>query len=285
MSVLYTPVGRHRNDPGEVGVVLTDESQQWIRERLRPMQRRMSGTLPEKIDPGPWMTVEDQGNVSSCRGHSGSSVYEMAFYWATGHHVQFSRQHMYVSAQRESGIRGDQGATIAGGFKVMLETRGMLPESYWPYTGSYVSTPPMGWEKADQISANYHADQLVEIPDFNAAIEFLGRRMGAIDVGFMWSGLMDEQAANTGVIERWAPGSGGHAIFFPGYELIQFRGREVRAIKMFNSWSRRWGKNGTVLWLEEAFNAMLNHRWTEVGGVSGVRLGPQAELPAWKPQW
>ena len=79
----------------------------------------------QTLDPRKVLKTENQRNMGSCRGHSGSTGGEWLRTLATGEiGFQLSRMMMYVETQRIDGISGDRGSTIAGGLQ-LLENVGL----------------------------------------------------------------------------------------------------------------------------------------------------------------
>lgn len=266
------------------GLILHEASQEFLRTTAAPMPMFAAPIeWPERIDPRNWLKIESQRSQGSCQGHSLTSVCEGLYYLQTGGAMQLSRQYAYIASQRQDGIVGDRGSTVSGGVKVAL--RGLPREELWPYTGSYHRDPPTSWQACEEDGANYIAGGQTPIKTYEEALAFLASGIGWIHTGFSWGDIIDRQAAKDRIIRQWsASGGGGHSVCFAGYnpEAVAWGKDSQPLLIQPNSWSGSWGDRGYAYWDKEAFDAMCAHRYSEVVGIHGFKLGPNAVLPVVK---
>lgn len=232
-----------------------------------PYASYSDGDLPEVIDPQGWTIIEDQGQIGSCQGNALASAVEQCHVRQGGDIIQLSRMGAYIRSQHYDNIRGDRGSTLSGGAKVAQE--GLVLEEVWPYPSRYSSAIPPGFQSATR----YKTEGFTEPKTYDETVRHLGL-YGPVHIGIPWNSVIDQQASRTGIIDEFRPGraDGGHSVLFGGYTMVDWAGRPLSraAIKLGNSWSRRWGKDGWALVTERAINAMLAHAWTVFMGHFGA---------------
>lgn len=246
------------------------EDIQYLRQQAAKYQVYGAGDAPiaASFDPRTIIRVEDQGPMSSCTGHGGSSCLEACVYIDTSgteKNTQFSRMFAYLTAQKQSGIKGDSGATITGlveGFKRV----GCCQESLFPYPSRYTNRIP---NEAQQGAGQYKIVNHTYLTTYQEVWDWISRGMGPVVIGITWH---QELANNSGVIETrdLSGGSlGGHCVFLWGWsERLDNAGR--RYLWLGNSHGVGWGLRG---WAEVAPNvvdAWGNNRNTEMIGVSDL---------------
>jgi hypothetical protein len=250
---------------------------------------RSENDWPDEIRTWKWVKIENQGNQGSCQGNALSSGHEFNYYLATGARIQFSRQHAYRGSQKLRGINGDSGSVCSDGIRLLTQT-GLCLETLWPYPRSYQRDPPnASWEEVIADAGNYLAEDAIDFKSYDDMLKHLMSGKGPAHLGFMWSDIIDQQAAQKdGVIEQFRVSGpvGGHSVEGlavcrkhpeTGKKLEDSQGRPY--IGIANSWDTRWGWNGWGFWSPAAIDAMLNHQYTEAAGVWGMKLGPKAVVP------
>lgn len=229
---------------------------------------------PERIDPRPIVITEDQGSMGSCQGHSLSTCLEWCHYVATqGQYLQLSRLFAYLGSQKMSGIMGDSGSTLQGGARLAKEF-GICPEAQYPYPrpvayprGGYNSIPERLWDAAKPYRIQ-SATWIEQEPD---AKTFLASGAGLINIGIAWGSAMTPNSQ--GIISRFAPGGGGHAVVIGGYVPDAAVGKSTQQgyyYLLHNSWSKRWGMDGWAYVTPDAVRQMLQHRFTYFVGLSDM---------------
>ena len=222
---------------------------------------QLKGTYEEvKLDPRKILKLENQGPQGACRGHSGSTLTEWGVALATGGKelVQLSRAMMYYETQRIDGIRGDNGSTIMGGVKLLLEV-GLCLESLWKYTAStYDPTRPSDWAAVLESAKHYRIKTARRCRSYDELRIHLGSGQGGADFGIPWS-----DAYKAKVVETFNGGRGGHAIAVPTLsERLDRKGRPY--VWMFNSWGTASGDMGWSEWSPTFIEGVLKDPATVV---------------------
>lgn len=283
-------------DTSKSGLILNSDTNAEFRElvpRTPPVayssSLRAEIEYPEEIRTWRWTRVENQNPQGSCQGCALSNGHEFSYYIATGSYLHFSKQHAYIGSQKLRGINGDSGSVCSDGIRLAIQT-GLCEEKLWPYPRGYQRNPPNStWEEVISNAGNYKAEGSVDFKSYDDFLKHLMSGKGPGHLGFMWSDLIDEQAArNAGVIERFGVSGpvGGHSVEGiavcrkhpeTGKKLEDSQGRPY--IGIVNTWDVRWGWKGWSFWSPSAIDAMLNHQYTEAAGVYGMILGPKAVVP------
>lgn len=229
---------------------------------------------PERIDPRPIVVTEDQGSMGSCQGHALSTCLEWCHYVATqGQYLQLSRLFAYLGSQKMSNIVGDSGSTLQGGARLAKE-HGICPEAQYPYPkpvvyprGGYKAIPDNLWAAAAPYKIR-SASWIEQEPDVKT---FLASGAGLVEIGIAWGSAMTPNSQ--GIISRFAPGGGGHAVVIGGYVPDAAVGKSTDQgyyYLLHNSWSKRWGMDGWAYVTPNAVRQMLQHRFTYFVGLSDM---------------
>ena len=227
--------------------------------------RLMAGEYEEgRLDPKEVLKTENQANMGSCRGHSGSTGLEWIGSIATGQpSQQLSRMMMYVETQRRDGITRDAGSTIGNGIKQMMQV-GICDEVLWPYPSRYTQQRPSNWQEVLENASSKRVVSAKQIKSYEAARVFLGSYQGFIDTGISW-----RQSYAAPVVESFSVGSGGHAIALICLsERTDSRGRPY--IWMLNSHGLNSGVRGWSEWSPTFVEQALRHNWSEFIAVSDM---------------
>lgn len=248
MPYLETPVG---------GWLPELEDRDYLHQAATPLMRQTFAELPEYVDVGEWVVIENQGSQGACQGHALSTAVELCHTEAGGRYTQLSRAQAYYETQRIDGIRGDRGSTITGGCKLAKE-HGLVRESDWPYPSGYNPQRPAGYDSMTR----YKIDGFDEVGDFDDLLNILLQRK-PVHIGIMWGSSMDRHNSG-GVVTNWSPGGGGHAVALMGAHTVDFAGNTLPYPHpcLYNSWSQRWGNKGRCLLSRQAYDQMRQHRWS-----------------------
>lgn len=247
----------------------------WVREREdRTFLRHQTAVrfgAPADFIPPPRMSlrgilhVEYQGNMSSCVGHGGSSGLEALQYIANGGSVQMSRMAMYLLAQRVSGIKGDNGATIAGCVKAMMDT-GCCEEAEFPYPTQYVRDVP---QAAIQAAGRHKILGHQKLTSYREVFDWISQGKGPVVFGMTWW----ERVANSpGLITQddlRGRSLGAHCKLFAGYSGDRDNDGELM-IDDLNSHGTRWGDGGWAKWTSRAVDALGNDPNSEMIGITDI---------------
>lgn len=221
---------------------------------------------PEEVDPRTLFPahrfVENQGSQGSCAGHANTSILELCLGIATqAEPVHLSRQYSYICAQKKSGISGDRGSTIHGNVQVARE--GIPEETYWPYTGRYVTAPPNGWEPARENAKNYRLAKHSVLTTYQQVFDWIASGTGGVNIGIRWS------VPDAAVCESYSHSGGGHAVSLVGYtKRKDSSGRNY--LLLLNSWGTRWGDNGWCEVAPRAIEQMLAGSYNVFIGMSDM---------------
>lgn len=255
----------------------------------------------QDVDPRERFWIRDQGNQSSCRGHSLRACGLFSAIATAGEadldgdgrtgekdDDDISPQWCYVESQKADGIRGDEGATIFGGIEV--GKGGMCRESLWPYTGRYETRP------ADPAAAVEDARQFTfarytqfERGDVDAMDAWLSTGQGAIDWGKMWPLPFQEGClVDSGI--REGRNLGGHATAIIGRTRAGKIAAEIPALRRYlrdeaawiyiaaNSHGTRAQHQGYYFLTRRGLEACSAHRWTEAIGWSDLTVPRRREI-------
>jgi hypothetical protein len=238
---------------------------------------RDNGT--QTLDPRKVLKTENQRNMGSCRGHSGSTGTEWLRTLATGEiGFQLSRMMMYVETQRIDGIRSDSGSTIAGGLK-LLENVGLCREELWPYPSQYSQERPANWQAVLDDAAPHRIGRKQRCRTYGDVAAWAGTGQGYIDIGIPW-----RQEYSAPVVDVYRGGGGGfHAIAL--FTLSDRKDRSGRNyIWMLNSHGLNSGQQGWSEYSPSFIEGCLTHDGTVMIGVSDMPHMKGRELNAeeWK---
>jgi len=233
----------------------------------------------QTLDPRKVLKTENQRNMGSCRGHSGSTGGEWLRTLATGEiGFQLSRMMMYVETQRIDGISGDRGSTIAGGLQ-LLENVGLCREELWPYPSAYTQQRPQNWTAILEDAAPHRIGRKQRCRSYADCAAWAGTGQGFIDIGIPW-----RQEYSAPVVERYMGGGGGfHAVaLFTLSERKDSRGRNY--IYMLNSHGLSSGNQGWSEYSPAFIDGCFTHSNTVMIGVSDMpNLKPRSlDLEAWQ---
>ena len=244
------------------------ENRQALRQGAVEFRRYVEGryAAPPEIDPRPWHRIENQGSMGSCQGHALSSVCEMAYHIATGQVKQFSPLFAYYATQQLDGLLGrDAGSTISGGMQCATRF-GACPLETMPYPNPVRYTgkiPPNAFEDAAAFKIRSHA----VCQNYDDVFAFLSSGQGGVEIGINWGSAMTPN--EDGVVERFRPGGGGHAVCFLGYSRRKDdQGRNY--LWLANSWSESWGDRGWAEVAPAAVDQMADDRDTVMIGLSDL---------------
>jgi C1A family cysteine protease len=217
-----------------------------------------------RLDPRELIRIENQKSMSSCAGHSLSSVLEWIYCISTGGQVtQLSRMQAYIMAQEIDRIRSDAGSTISAGCK-LVTTFGLGEEHLWPYPSRYSNKRPSNWDAVVESSAKHKVAQQIRITTYEGFRTFLGAGLGGIHTGISWGSSM-----NRAVVEKFSAGGGGHSVCALCLsDRVDSNGEPYCHIA--NSWGQSFGSDGWQIWSPTAIRQMLKHRFTSFVGLSDM---------------
>ena len=230
--------------------------------------------VPKQFDPEcdpSFIQVEDQGQIGSCAGNANTSCGEICNRNESGEYPQFSRMGAYLLAQEKDGLLGsDSGSTIESNLEVAEE--GYCFESTFPYPSSYTSRIP----SAARRERIYQLPGAMPITDSKTLFDWILTNQGPVYIGMRWTRMMDEQDV---IKDFFGPRrndrhGGGHSVFFYGWTTIA----DEFCPWLWNSWSRRWGRDGRKPISRSAFDQIFTDNFTR---CFGFRWRQKPEVEDW----
>jgi C1A family cysteine protease len=185
-------------------------------------------------------SVYDQGSLGSCTANASGAAFEFDLIKQKLQSWIPSRLAIYYDERVIEGtVKSDSGAQIRDAVRV-LATKGVGPETLWPYVPSKFTTPPPA--TYIKVASSDKALQYARVEQTQTAIEECLFKGFPIIFGFtVYASFESEAVAKTGIVPMPAPTEeclGGHAVLAVGYE------RSKRMIIVRNSWSPQWGDKG-----------------------------------------
>lgn len=242
-----------------------------LKATAKPFACAAAADMPEEIDARPWITTENQGQVSSCFGHASSTVGEHCNWVKTGEKTQLSRMFCYLMGQKRAGLFGsDQGCFIGPGVESAKQD-GYCKEETFKYPGRYVTSIPgeaVTEGKRHLMGAHVVHNSLEEM------IQFAGRGIGGTIAGIPWY----ESFANCNspvIYELGGQFYGWHAIAFIGYD-------SQKRPRLFNSHGTGWGENGSAVVDRSVMERLFRTDGAIFIGVSDLQEFGDRKVPTWK---
>lgn len=235
----------------------------------QPMCAASDAELPESVDYGDIISINDQGPRNSCCGNAVDKALEIDHYIETEQVINLSARFSYLAARTIDGTNDgpDAGAMIEGGARGANEI-GCVLEEQFPYWRNDEAFDPTMPGEVKLIAAKGRCKSICRFRSADEMVRFIGTRQGASIFGMWWN----ESIANydgAQPIRRSLGGGGtlgGHALETGEYVTID---GEIFFI-VRNSHGVRWGNRGRmfvhrdVLW-----NAIQAAPWGAYG-LSGL---------------
>ena len=217
---------------------------------------------------------ENQSQMNSCAGNSGSTIFEAGLYHQSNHTIliQLSRMWAYVKGQEKAGISGDNGATLAGVLQALKE--GCPLEELAPYTNSYYTHFS---KQAEEDAPSRKVKSWSPVTTVQEVYEGLAKRIGGLYLGIPWTGECNNP--NNGRIDYYRPARvGGHAICI--LDWCEEKSKDGRPyLDLFNSWGKSYGIDGNAHVHPDALQQMLDCQLTTAYFVSDMEfITPRFQL-------
>jgi len=206
---------------------------------------------PEKMSYRGILKVENQGNMSSCVGHGGSSGMELLQFLSNGGQTQMSRMMCYLIAQRASNIRGDNGAVISACVQALAAT-GLCLESEFPYPPRYNPNLP---QSAIQAGSKHKILGHQPLNSYREVFDWISQAKGPVLFGMSW---YQRVANGNGTItpdSLRGPSYGGHCNVFCGYNGKKDSNGNYY-IDALNSHGTSSGQGGWFEWSPDAVDVL-----------------------------
>lgn len=214
----------------------------------QPALVRLAGEIkrPTKLD------ILDQGTEGSCTGFALASVINL-LRDRSNRNGHVSARMLYEMAKRHDEWRGFryEGSSCRGAIQGWYNMGVCLDES-WPYVDNkpeHLTVDCAKEARKNTLGAYYRLG--TRISDFHAALNEAGAIYCSAEVHGGW-----QRPAKKGEIRFIKPrdeSDGGHAFAIVGYNDEGFW--------VQNSWGKRWGDNGTALWLYEDWQKNIRDAW------------------------
>jgi C1A family cysteine protease len=190
--------------------------------------------------------IYDQGQLGSCTANALAGIFEFEQNKQGLSDFMPSRLFIYYNERALQGtVSSDSGASLDEGIQT-LTTKGVCPETTWPYNISEFTIIPSVTAYSDATSHKILASKKVpvSINGFKTIIN-----MGyPVAFGFtVFSYMESQQMANTGILQLPAHNEqplGGHAVVCVGYSDTMTSGGHTGFLRVRNSWGSSWGQQG-----------------------------------------
>jgi C1A family cysteine protease len=204
-----------------------------------------AGNLPRSVDLSPECpAVYDQGQLGACTGNALAGLFQFLLmklgkpsFVPSRLMIYWGERQIEGTVDQDAGANGDDGMTF-------LQTKGVCPETTWPYDVDQftVEPPAIAWAEA----ASHKLGSPMTIDNTNI-FEIKSCLASGYPIAFgftVYPELESSQVASTGILPM--PGFfeqpiGGHEVLMVGYDDA------TRHFKIRNSWGPGWGLNGYFL--------------------------------------
>lgn len=199
----------------------------------------VASTIPDEVDPRPFISCLNQGQRNTCCGHARALVSGFCGWIETGIYVPVSRRYCYLTTKIVDGTinGGDQGASISGG--ALASTKyGECRETTFPYWRSderYSSQIP---SEALREGSIHKIASFTQLNSIDQERQMIGAGQGGVIFGISWTaGLANFRGHVLRMEDIGGSYLGEHAVCRIGYM------RNGNGL-MANSHGPGWGQNG-----------------------------------------
>lgn len=210
-----------------------------------PAHHEDAANLPKSVDLEPECPpVYDQLQLGSCTANALAGLVQFLLlklglpsFVPSRLMIYFGERAIEGTKGRDSGANGDDGMTF-------LQTKGVCPETAWPYDqGQFTrNPPPAAW--AEAVKCKLSDPVTIDNTDI-AAIKSRLASGYPIAFGFdVYPDLESDEVARTGLLPLPGPHEesiGGHETLMVGYDDV------TQLFKVRNSWGPGWGLRGYFL--------------------------------------
>lgn len=243
---------------------------------------------PPEIDYGQGLSIRNQGNRPSCRGHSITACARMGARLAAGGDIDldqdgkpgeaiqddFSPLWAWVRTQMHGGTVGEnRGATIGGGVKLGTED-GFATETEWPYSNPHTTRIP---DAVAQASKRFKFARYQTMDEESQVHAWFASGQGPVEWGKTWPFPWVAKC----LVDAAPSGGGGHATAIRGYwtgervaSAVPALASRVKAEPYVyvceNSHSVNAQYQGLYFVTRRGMASVLKARWTELIGWSDL---------------
>ncbi|MEQ8205336.1 MAG: C1 family peptidase, partial [Woeseia sp.] len=206
--------------------------------------------LANEIERPTRLHILDQGSEGSCTGFALAAVVNLQRAQCRRRGTVSPRM-LYEMAKRHDEWRGDSydGSSCRGAIKGWYNM-GVCLDRTWPYKDGkqgMLTIKAAKEARENTLGAYYRLG--TRVSDFHAALNETGVIFCSADIHAGWS----KPSRKTGIIPLRDEPEGAHAFSIVGYNNKGFW--------IQNSWGRKWGQEGTALWLYEDWQHHLLDAW------------------------
>ncbi|ANO51155.1 C1 family peptidase [Woeseia oceani] len=206
--------------------------------------------LANEIERPTRLHILDQGTEGSCTGFALAAVVNLQRAQSRRRGTVSARM-LYEMAKRHDEWRGDSydGSSCRGAIKGWYNM-GVCLDRTWPYKDGkqgMLTIKAAKEARENTLGAYYRLG--TRVSDFHAALNETGVIFCSADIHSGWS----NPSKKTGIIPLRDEAEGAHAFSIVGYNKSGFW--------VQNSWGRKWGQDGTALWLYEDWQHHLLDAW------------------------
>lgn len=201
----------------------------------------VASTIPDEVDPRPFIPCLNQGQRNSCEGHARALVSGFCGWIETGVYVAVSRRYSYLTTKIIDGTinQGDQGASISGG--ALASTKyGECRETtfrYWRSDERFSVGIP---DVATREALEHKIASFTRLQSVDQERQMIGAGQGGVIYGIAWTdGLANFRGKVLTKHDIGGDYLGEHAVCRVGYL------RNGCGI-MYNSHGDGWGTDGTA---------------------------------------
>lgn len=220
----------------------------------RPMCAVSAERLPDNVDPGDKLTINDQRHFSSCSGNAIDKILEWDHLLEHKTPVNLSARFSYLAARTIDGTnsQGDGGASISGAARGAAEI-GCVKEEVLPYWPDDNFDPTLSSEVL-RTASEKKLRAICDIRSYDEYINFVGTGQGAVALGIWWTQGLANYRGGDPITSVGGGRLGGHAVAAIGY--VTWRG--MKCPKIWNSHGDGYGNKGTFWVTPDVFTMFLN---------------------------
>jgi hypothetical protein len=201
--------------------------------------------------------ILDQGSYGACTGFGTAGMLRTTFKRLTDLEVDFNPWYIYYNARSRSGWRyKDEGAYPREVFKSLVDD-GVIEVSKWNPKNKIKEDPPKFGDEDLIKFESYKRFDLKSIEQIQRDFSnYIGTEKLPIGIAMIINEQSAAEAGRSGVFNLYEndKSMGGHWVYADKVDQ--------NGITLVNSWSNRWGKNGTAIVPWEIFPSIIFEAWS-----------------------
>jgi hypothetical protein len=253
-----------------LGYAIEHEDHEWLFDKSREFDLVGAYTAPEQIDPSSWLCAQPKNQLrkNSCTGF-GTTCASRITNWigSEGTEVDLSEDFTYLTGQKEAGIRGDNGGTIAAVVQA-VKKYGLCREETMPYSPNYVTNVPReAFDEAGEHLIQSHT----QLYSYEDCFKFLSAGIGAIVIGIPWVESLARHQGTDPVEEVGGQVLGQHCVCLGGYPSDKDENGE-NYLLLFNSHGPEWGDRGRAKIAPKVIRRWASTQQVSIIGISDMQV-------------